>query len=74
MTVFFNGWNEFQEKVAKKLVDYQGITHFFSTALDRIGLTNHYDYPEKICINEQFYSWYFFDCITKVCTAIKNDI
>ncbi|CAH3037945.1 unnamed protein product, partial [Pocillopora meandrina] len=41
------------------------------TALDRIGLTNHYDYPEKICINEQFYSWYFFDCITK--TFILSD-
>ncbi|CAH3037949.1 unnamed protein product [Pocillopora meandrina] len=56
------------EKVAKNLsiIEY----HTFSCiALDRIGLTNHHIYLGKICINGQFYSWYFFDCITKVYTA-----
>ena len=55
------------------MVDHQGITHFSCTVLDRIGRTNHYDTPDRICFNGQFYSWYFFDYITKVYTALKND-
>ena len=60
--------------MAKKQVDHQGITHFSCTALDKmLRRTNHYDYPQKICLNGKFYSWYFMDYITKVYTALKSD-
>ena len=59
--------------MAKKMVDHFGITHFSCTVLNRIGRTNHYDNPQKICLNRQFYSWYFFDYIRKVYTALENN-
>ena len=55
------------------MVDLLGITHFSCTVLNRIGRTNHYDSPQKICLNGQFYSWYFFDYIRKVYTALENN-
>ena len=55
------------------MVDLLGITHFCCTVLNRIGRTNHYDSPQKICLNRQFYSWYFFDYIRKVYTALENN-
>ena len=55
------------------MVDLLGITHFCCTVLNRIGRTNHYDSPQKICLNGQFYSWYFFDYIRKVYTALENN-
>ena len=54
-------------------MDLLGITHFCCTVLNRIGRTNHYDNPQKICLNGQFYSWYFFDYIRKVYTALENN-
>ena len=59
--------------MAKKMVDHFGITHFSCSVLNRIGRTNHYDNPQKICLNGQFYSWYFFDYIRKVYTALENN-
>lgn len=60
--------------MAKKQVDYQGITHFSCTALEKmLRRTNHYDYPQKICLNGKFYSWYFMDYIAKVYTALRSD-
>ncbi|XP_022808588.1 uncharacterized protein LOC111345563 [Stylophora pistillata] len=64
---------EFQEQMTKKMVDHFGITHFSCTVLNRIGRTNHYDSPQKVCLNGQFYSWYFFDYIRKVYTALENN-
>lgn len=73
-SAFKERWKEFEEKVAKKQVDHQGITHFSCTALDKmLRRTNHYDYPQKICLNGKFYSWYFMNYITKVYTALKSD-
>ncbi|KAJ7389015.1 ligand-gated sodium channel [Desmophyllum pertusum] len=67
-------WMEFQEKVAKKKVDHYGLTHFSCTVLvNKLRRTNHYDYPEKVCFNGQFFSWYFMDYITKLYTSLKND-
>ena len=67
-------WKEFQDKVAKKQIDHQGITHFSCTALEKVlRRTNHFDFPQKICLNGRFYSWYFMDYITKVYTALRSD-
>ena len=73
VVIFHYRWKEFEAKVAKKNVDHQGLTHFSCTALGRYGLTTHFDYPEKICLNGQFYSWYFMEYVTKVYTALRSD-
>ncbi|KAJ7389022.1 ligand-gated sodium channel [Desmophyllum pertusum] len=71
---FKSRWKEVQEKAAKKNMDHYGLTHFSCTVLvNKLGRTNHYDYPEQVCFNGEFFSWYFMDYITKVYTALKND-
>ena len=73
-SMFRYRWKEFQDKVAKKQIDHQGITHFSCTALEKVlRRTNHFDFPQKICLNGRFYSWYFMDYITKVYTALRSD-
>ena len=60
--------------MTKKQVDHQGFSHFSCTVLTRITRrTNHFDFPQRICLNGQFYSWYFLDYITKVYTALQID-
>ena len=59
--------------MAKKNIDHYGLTHFSCTMVDKYGRTNHYDDPAKMCLNGQFFSWYFMDYITKVYTALQSD-
>lgn len=41
--------------------------------VNKYDRTNHYDEPAKMCLNGQFFSWYFMDYITKVYTALQSD-
>ena len=59
--------------MAKKMIDHVGITHFSCTVLARVGRTNHYDKPKKICLNGRFFDWYFFNYITRVYTALEKN-
>ncbi|XP_078343835.1 uncharacterized protein LOC144629491 [Oculina patagonica] len=70
---FQSRWKELQAKVVKKNIDHQGLTHFSCTVVNKYGRTNHYDDPPKMCLNGEFFSWYFMDYITKVYTALKSD-
>ena len=55
------------------MIDHVGITHFSCTVLARVGRTNHYDKPKKICLNGRFFDWYFFNYITRVYTALEKN-
>jgi len=72
-TEFKERWEELQAKVAKKHIDHYGLTHFSCTMVNKYDRTNHYDEPAKMCLNGQFFSWYFMDYITKVYTALQSD-
>ena len=41
--------------------------------VNKYGRTNHYDEPAKMCLNGQFFNWYFMDYTTKVYTALQSD-
>ena len=71
--IFDHRWGELQAKVAKKHIDHYGLTHFSCTMVKKYGRTNHYDEPAMMCLNGQFFSWYFMDYITKVYTALQSD-
>ena len=70
---FYRRWQELQAKLAKANIDHYGLTHFSCTVVKKLDRTNHYDYPDKVCFNGQFFSWYFMDYIKKVYTALKNE-
>ena len=41
--------------------------------VNKYGRTNHYDEPAKMCLNGQFFNWYFMDYIMKLYTALQRD-
>ena len=59
--------------MTKKQIDHYGLTHFSCSMVNKYGRTNHYDEPAKMCLNGQFFNWYFMDYIMKLYTALQRD-
>ena len=55
------------------MIDKYGLTHFSCLVCQKYGYTNHYNDPEKLCLNGKFFSHYFLDYTMAVFAALKND-